>query len=117
LLVAVFERRVDLLLSTLLLLEYEAVLSRPENLEPSGLTAHEVIELLDGLAGLCTPVGFDFRWRAVARDPNEDLVVETAVNGVAEAIATFNLRDMAAGAALFGISAVRPAVLLRRIQK
>jgi len=44
----------------------------------AGLTREEVVLLLDGLAGLCVPVGFDFQWRPVASDPNDDLVVTCA---------------------------------------
>ena len=46
--------------------------------------------VLDELAGLCAPVGFDFRWRPQAADPNDDLVLETAVNGGASVIASLS---------------------------
>jgi hypothetical protein len=61
-------------------------------------------------------VAFDYRWRPVARDADDDLVLETAVNGNADAIASFNVGDMAAGAARFGIAVERPASVLRRIR-
>jgi hypothetical protein len=44
------------------------------------------------------------------------MVIETAVNGGAEVIATFNIDDMRAGAARFGIAAERPAAVLRRLR-
>jgi putative PIN family toxin of toxin-antitoxin system len=112
---AVLDRRCTLLLSTALLLEYEAVLLRPATLRRAGIAATEVLEVLDELAGICRPVGFDFRWRPQARDPDDDVVLETAVNGGADVIATFNTRDMAAGAARFGVPAERPALVLRRL--
>jgi hypothetical protein len=65
---------------------------------------------------LCVPVGFDYQWRPAARDPDDDFVIETAVNGLADVIVTFNVRDIAAGAAQFGIEAERPAAVLRRIR-
>jgi len=43
-------------------------------------------------------------------------VLETAINGNADAIVTFNIRHMAVGAARFGIAVERPAVTLRRIK-
>jgi hypothetical protein len=65
-------------------------------------------------AGLCVPVALDYRWRPVAADPDDDIVVETAVNGGSDVIATFNIDDMRAGAARFGIAAERPAAVLQR---
>jgi putative PIN family toxin of toxin-antitoxin system len=113
---AVLERRVVLLLSTSLMLEYEDVLIRPESLARSKLTAPEVLDVLDELAGLCAPVGFDYRWRPAAHDAGDDLVIETAVNGSAHVIATFNVKDMVAGARAFGIPVERPALVLKRIE-
>lgn len=115
LLLATLDREVTLLLSTPLLLEYEAVLTRPRVLAMAGVSAEDVVAVLDELAGMCAPVAFDYRWRPQARDPNDDLVLETAVNGGADVVATFNLSDIREGAARFGIAAERPAAVLRRI--
>ncbi|WP_109108952.1 toxin-antitoxin system HicB family antitoxin [Azospirillum sp. TSO35-2] len=49
------------------------------------------------LAALCVPVAFDYRWRPVANDPDDDHVLETTINGVADMIASFNLTDLTAG--------------------
>ena len=59
LLLAALDGEVRLLLSTPLLLEYEAVLTRPPVLAMAGVTAEEVLAVLDGLAGGCAPVAFD----------------------------------------------------------
>jgi putative PIN family toxin of toxin-antitoxin system len=116
LLLAILDGKATILLSTSLLLEYEAVLTRPSILEMIGLSAGEVVEILDEIASLCRPVGFDYRWRPASTDPDDDLVLETAVNGSADAIVTFNVRDFAA-AAQFGISVERPAATLGRIAR
>ncbi|MDA8253369.1 MAG: putative toxin-antitoxin system toxin component, PIN family [Rhodospirillales bacterium] len=116
LLLAVLDGKLRLLLSTPLLLEYEAVLTRPKVLAMAEVTATEVVAVLDELAGLCVPVAFDYRWRPQAQDPDDDLVLETAVNGGADVIATFNIADMAAGARRFGIPAERPGLVVRRIR-
>ena len=116
LLLAALDGEVRLLLSTPLVLEYEAVLTRPPVLAMAGIPAEEVLAVLDELAGLCVPVAFDFRVRPGARDPDDDLVLETAVNGGADAIATFNLADLRDGAARFGIPAERPGTVLRRMK-
>jgi bacteriorhodopsin len=56
-----------LLLSTPLILKYEAVLTRASVLEMVGILAEEVLAVLDELAGLCVPVAFDFRVHPGAR--------------------------------------------------
>lgn len=112
---AALDRRVSVLASTTLFVEYEATLTRPDILSRSGLSAHEVRDLLDDLADLIVPVAISYRWRPVARDPGDDMVVETAINGVADAIATFNHRDMAS-ASRFGVEVLLPATVLRRIE-
>lgn len=117
LLLAALDGEVRLLLSTPLMLEYESVLTRPSVLEMAGVSAEEVLAVLDSLAGVCVPVAFDFRIRPGARDPDDDLVLETAVNGGADAIATFNLADLRDGAARFGIPAERPGEVLRRMRR
>ncbi len=115
LLLAVFDRQAAILLSTSLMLEYETVLTRSAFLEETGTTANDILRFLDDLAGLCIPVAFDYRWRPQAADADDNLVLETAVNGGADAIATFNLADMADGAARFGILTGRPATILGRL--
>jgi putative PIN family toxin of toxin-antitoxin system len=117
LVLAILDERATLLLSTGLLLEYEDVLTRPENLARSGLSIPDVLEVLDELARLCAPVAFDYRWRPSARDADDDLVLETAINGTADMVTTFNVRDMITAANNFGISVERPAAVLRRLER
>jgi putative PIN family toxin of toxin-antitoxin system len=111
----ILDGKAILLMSTSLMLEYEDVLTRPATLARSRLTATEVLEVLDELALHCVPVAFDYRWRPAASDPDDDLVLETAINGTADVIATFNSANMIAGAGAFGIAVERPALVLRRI--
>lgn len=96
--------------------EYEAVLTRPDNLAASGLDASEIGVFLDGLALLVTPVVPHFLWRPLLRDPNDEMVLEAAVNGQADAIVTFNQRDFLPAARRFGIDLERPADIIRRLR-
>ena len=82
----------------------------------AGLATEEVVAVLDELAGLCVPVAFDYRWRPQAHDPDDDLVMETAINGGAEVVASFNVSDMQTGAQRFGITVERPGAVVRRIE-
>jgi putative PIN family toxin of toxin-antitoxin system len=106
-----------MLLSTPLLVEYESVLRRPEHLARAKATDSEVTEILDALAGLCVPVGFDYIWRPTGAHADDEFVIETAINGHADAIATFNLKDMRKACSLFGCQAQRPGPLVRRIRQ
>lgn len=116
LLVAGLERRFALLVSTPLLIEYEAVMTRPEHLQASGLTDGEVAMVLDALAATAEPVRLAFLWRPAVRDPDDDMVLEVAANGQADAIVTFNLRDFSAVAGRFGVEVLSPGAVLRRLE-
>ena len=102
-----------LLLSVPLALQYEAVLTRPEQLGASGASAEEIAGLLDAICAVCTPVEISFLWRPVLRDPDDEMVLEVAVNGRADRLLTFNERDFA-GAARLGIAVERPGPAWRR---
>jgi putative PIN family toxin of toxin-antitoxin system len=116
-LLAAVARRFELLLSVPLVLEYEAVLNRPEHLAASGLTSVEVEHVLDDLAAVAKPVKLAFRWRPRLRDPNDDMVLETAVNGNADAIVTFNQRDFEEAKRSFACAVLLPAVALQQIRR
>src|SRR3954464_11814011 len=87
------ERRFVLLGSVPLMLEYEAVLTRPEQLEKTGLNARETNAILDAVAAVMDqPVDLRFLWRPRLKDPADVMVLDTAVNGHADRLVTFNLR-------------------------
>ena len=105
-----------LLVSVPLILEYEAVLTRPEQLAACGLSSGEVGAVLDDLAAVAKPVRLAFRWRPRLPDPNDDMVLETAVNGSATAIVTFNQRDFAAVVRSFSCQVILPGTALQQIR-
>ena len=115
LLLAALELRVVTLISVPLILEYEAVLTRPEQLKGFGLTIGEVNSILDALVAVAEPVTFRFLWRPQLKDPSDEMVLETAVNGNADYLATFNLRHFLEPAALFGMRAAVPGHIWRKI--
>ena len=114
LLQAVLMGRVVAIASTALMLEYEDVLLRPETLARAGVPAQDALGFLDGLCAVCQPVTVRVRWRPQSSDGGDDLMIDAAVNGLADAIATFNLRDLRGPAARFGIVAELPVDILRR---
>jgi putative PIN family toxin of toxin-antitoxin system len=110
------DRHFELLLSVPLLLEYEAVLTRPDHLAACRLSAGDVERVLDDLASVARPVRLAFRWRPLLRDANDDMVLETAVNGDADAIVTFNHRDFAAARREFDCAVILPRNALDRMR-
>jgi len=109
--------RFDLLLSVPLMLEYESVLSRPEHLAACGATREDVSALLDELASIGKRVELVIRTRPMLPDPNDEMVLETAINGRADAIVTFNDLDFRPVAARFRCSVVRPGEVVRGLAK
>ena len=116
LLVAARRGRVALLANVALAVEYEATCLRAEHVMASGLSLQEVGVFLDAVVALVEPVESHFLWRPQLRDPADELVLEAAVNGRAQAIVTFNQRDFGATPGRFGIEVVAPAVALQRIR-
>jgi predicted nucleic acid-binding protein len=107
-LIGALDRRFEVLASVPLILEYEAVLTRPEHLEASGLTSRLVNDVLDAFVKVSIPVHLRFLWRPRLKDPADEMVLETAVNGAADWLVTFNLRHLAGAAQEFGIRVARP---------
>lgn len=117
LLTAALEQRYRVLASVSLMLEYESVLTRPEHLEAAGISAADVDDLLDAIAVVVEPIRISYLWRPVLRDPDDDLVLETAVNGHADIVVTFNRRDFEPAAAQFGVEILQPGEAVRRLEK
>lgn len=117
LLVAALEKRVTLLASVPLMIEYDAVLTRPEHLEASGLTLGEMKTVLDAVAAVAEPVRLSFLWRPMLSDPNDDMVLETAVNGRADYLVTFNQKDFEELGLKLGCHIALPGNVLHRLRR
>jgi putative PIN family toxin of toxin-antitoxin system len=117
LLICALDREIEVLASVPLMLEYETVLTRPEHLNASGLTAAQMNEVLDALAKVLTPVHLRFLWRPRLKDPADEMVLATAVNGGADRLVTFNMRHLAAAAREFGIRVLRPGDAWKEVQR
>ncbi len=107
LLVGAVQGRVEVLATTALFLEYEAVLKRPQHLHAARGSMADVEAVLAGLANVVVPIEVMYRWRPQPVDPGDELVLEAAINGRADCIVTFNLRHFAP-AGRFGIAVCRP---------
>ncbi len=105
--------RVELAATPALFLEYEAVLKREEH----GLPLQYVDGFLAELALCIIPVEVRFVWRPQLTDADDEMVLEAAINGRAEAIVTHNRRDFERAAQRFGIEVLPPADLLEQIRR
>lgn len=108
--------RATMLLSVALALEYEAKCMMAEHRLAARLSEADTGVLIDGLIALAEPVRSFYRWRPQLRDPGDELVLEAAVNGRADAIVTFNEKDLRDARQSFGIDVIRPGEALRRIE-
>ena len=107
---------IRMLCSTALLLEYEAVLGRAAIREATGHSLRDVERIVDALAAVAEPVEVRFRTRPLLHDPNDEIVIEAASNGRADAIVTHNVKDFAPAQTL-GIDIATPAEILRRLRQ
>src|SRR6516165_11889258 len=113
---AVRREKVELLLSVPLAMEYEAVCLRPEHQIASGLSEQEVHIFVDAVIAMAEPVKIHFLWRPQLRDPGDEMVLETAVNGRADLLVTFNVRDYAEVPSRFGVEVLLPREGMGRVK-
>ena len=111
----VAERRLVPLATPALFLEYKDVLKRPAQRAVSGLIPARVDAVLSALASAVEPVEVRFAWRPRLADPGDEMVLDAAVNGRADALITHNLSDFAAAAPRFGLIVLPPGELLNRM--
>jgi len=111
------EGNLTLLLSVALVLEYEDVCQRAEHRLATGMSAVEVDGFVNALVSFAEPVEIHFRWRPALRDAGDEMVLETAVNGAADAIVTFNVRHYGKIPGEFGIDVLLPREALERTRK
>ena len=108
---------VELLLSVPLALEYESICNRAEHRLAAGLSERQTATLVNTVIALAEPVTIRFLWRPQLRDPNDEMVLETAVNGQANAIVTFNMKAFGEAPGRFGIELLLPRTAIQRIKQ
>jgi len=106
-------KKVEVVCSVPLFLEYEAVLKQTEHLKAAGVSLQDVTNLLNVLAGKVREIEIAYLWRPQLRDAADEMVLEAAVNGQAGAIVTFNERDFLPQALNFGLVVMKPEQFFR----
>jgi len=103
-------------ISVPLMLEYEAVASRPDHLRASGLTRDEVGSVLDVLVDVSEWNRIHYAYRPLLRDPADEMVLETALNSGVQAIVTFNRGDFGETPTLFNFKCWLPKEALEALR-
>jgi len=106
--------RATLVLSVALALEYEAACFQAEHRLVSSMSEEEVNIFLAAVIAMAEPVATHFLWRPQLRDAGDEMVLEAAVNGRADALVSFNVRDF--GSARFGIQLLQPRQAVMRVK-
>jgi predicted nucleic acid-binding protein len=102
--------------TTALFLEYEDVLKRAEIRLATRMSVEDVDGFLAALASAAEAIEVDFRWRPQLSDPKDELVLEAAVNGEADALVTHNRRDFEPAARAFGLRVLLPGEALKELE-
>ena len=101
-------------LSTPLVFEYEEAMKN--DLSASRLSKSDVDEVLNYMCKMGSHQEISYLWRPQLRDPEDDFILELAVQSQCDTIVTHNLKDFA-GVEKFGIKAVLPGNFLHKIRK
>lgn len=109
--------RFEMLASPALWLEYEAVLKRADIQALHQLSDADVDDILNALAGVVVPVPSHYLWRPQLRDPNDEMVLEAAVNGQASCLVTLNKRDFTPAASRWSLKLMTPGLFLQLLEK
>lgn len=97
--------------------EYRDVALRAEHLHIAGRSRAETAAILDALEAVAVPVSVAFRYRPLSIDADDDMVLDVAINGNADAIVTNNARHFRDAARRFQVKVLSPSELLRKIGK
>lgn len=104
--------RWQLNISTTLVFEYEEILKREK--DQLTLSFEEIDDVIDGICSIANLCDIFYIWRPVAPDPDDDFLIDLAVEARADFIITYNKKDLQA-ASIFGIKVVTPNEFLQEV--
>jgi putative PIN family toxin of toxin-antitoxin system len=93
-------------------LEYRDVALRPEQLQAFGLSTVEVFTVIEAIEALAESVKVVVRHGPLSPDPNDDMILDIAINGKAEALVTKNTKDFKSAGKQYGLPVLTPRELL-----
>ena len=96
-------------ISATMIFEYEEQLRKDQ--AESLLDDATIDDFLDIFCAKAEHIRLFYRWRPILTDPDDDILLETAVNGECSIIITYNVRDFR-GSERFGIRVITPKEFL-----
>jgi predicted nucleic acid-binding protein len=94
--------------------EYESVIQRSEIIAKCPLTSEEISALLASLMSISQWVYIYYLWRPNLKDEADNHLIELAVAGNAQIIATHNIKDFQNAELLFpNLSILKPEEIIR----
>jgi predicted nucleic acid-binding protein len=98
-------------------LEYRGVALRSEHVSASALSKREILELIGAMEAFAEPVEVVMKTRPLSSDPGDDMILDLAINGRAEALVTSNTKHLGSAGKRFGIPVLSPAEVLEKMRK
>ena len=109
--------KLTLLMDFKLVCEYRDVAQRPQHIAASGRMAEDVEAVIEMLEAIAVPVLVRIKHRPLSQDENDDMVLDVAINGQADAVVTNNIKDFRTAAERFGIQVLTPRDFLVAFRK
>lgn len=99
-------------ISTTLIFEYEEILKRQK--DQLTLNNQDIDNIIEALCAISNQCNIFYLWRPIARDPDDDFLIDLAMECQAEFIITYNQKDLQA-AEKFGIRVLTPKEFLQQV--
>lgn len=109
--------KLTILMDYKLVSEYRAVALRKHHVAASGKTHAELALLVDTLEAIAEPVLVIVQHHPLSQDANDDMVLDVAINGGAEAIVTGNIKHFREPAKRFQLNLFTPPELLQEFRR
>lgn len=106
--------RWQLNISTALVFEYEEILKREQ--AQLGLSLEDINNVIEALCVIANKRSIFYLWRPILNDPDDDFLVDLAVECQADYIITYNQKDLQP-AETFGIKIVTPKQFLQEMRE
>jgi putative PIN family toxin of toxin-antitoxin system len=107
---------IRMVLSLALLYEYRDVAMRSDQIAASQLPVAEIADLIDQLEEVAEQTLSNDQRRPLSNDPNDDLVLEAAINGSVDRLITHNIKHLREPASRFKIVVMTPREFLESLR-
>ncbi len=104
--------RFELNISATLIFEYEQILKREK--ESINLSLEDIDNVINGICAISNHQKLFYLWRPLALDPNDDFLIDLAIESQANFIISYNRKDLKPVEA-FNIFILTPKQFLQRL--